>query len=127
MHKLQFETFKDPFFNFDISRPWFESMVYLELFVLVPTNGWLLYGWTVDHPLVPLNMLMYAYHMAVTTIPCLAQISQEQDLSAAEKGVLFGMYGPFVALPLYMIYDAYGRASKQLLAMHQANGAAKTK
>ncbi|KAK6341724.1 hypothetical protein TWF696_008790 [Orbilia brochopaga] len=127
MHKYQFETFKDPFFNFAIIRPWFDSLVYMELFVLVPMNGWLLYGWTVDHPLVPLVMLMYAYHMAVTTIPCLAQIASEEHLTASEKGALFGMYGPFVALPLYMIYDAYGRASKQLLAMHRANVAAKAK
>ncbi|EGX52534.1 hypothetical protein AOL_s00043g28 [Orbilia oligospora ATCC 24927] len=101
MHKFQFETFKDPFFNPKIHRPWFESLVGLELFVLVPLNAWLLWGWTVDHPLVPVNMIVYAYHMFVTTIPCLAEMYHEFSrgaLSGTEVSILFSMYGPFVAL-----------------------------
>ncbi|KAF3939599.1 hypothetical protein ABW19_dt0202080 [Dactylella cylindrospora] len=120
MHEMQFERFKDPFFNPSIHRPWFDSFLILELFVLVPFNGWLLYAWTVDHPLVPLNMILYAYHLAITTIPCLAEIFSDKSLSPAELGALFGMYGPFVILPVYMVYDAYGRISEKLLAARKA-------
>ncbi|EWC44203.1 hypothetical protein DRE_06948 [Drechslerella stenobrocha 248] len=127
MHELQFATFKDPFFNFAIQRPWFDSLIGMELFVLVPLNAWLLYGWTVDHPLVPLNMLMHAYHMAVTTIPCLAEIYHDPSLSSSEIAALFGLYGPFVVLPVYMIFDAYGRISKQLLARQESEATAKAK
>ncbi|KAK6543273.1 hypothetical protein TWF694_000031 [Orbilia ellipsospora] len=127
MHKYQFDTFKDPFFNFAIHRPWFESLVWLELLVLVPFSAWLIHGLTVDHPLVPLHLLMYAYHMGVTTIPCLAEIYQEKMLSTSEVAKLFGMYGPFVILPVYMIYDAYGRIRKQLLGAHDRDIVAKAK
>ncbi|KAF3274048.1 hypothetical protein TWF970_008248 [Orbilia oligospora] len=130
MHKFQFETFKDPFFNPKIHRPWFESLVGLELFVLVPLNAWLLWGWTVDHPLVPVNMIVYAYHMFVTTIPCLAEMYHEFSrgaLSGTEVSILFSMYGPFVALPLYMVFDAHQRISQKLWAAEVSNTATKTK
>ncbi|KAK6357826.1 hypothetical protein TWF730_007184 [Orbilia blumenaviensis] len=130
VHKLQFETLKDPFYNPKIHRAWFESLIGLELFVLVPLNAWLLWGWTVDHPLVPVNMIIYAYHLFVTTIPCVAEIYHEFSrgaLSATEVGILFSLYGPFVALPLYMVFDAHQRISQKIWAVERSSATAKTK
>jgi len=111
LHKYQIEVLRDPLYNPDIKRPWFDSLLVMEAGVLVPLNAWLIYGLTVDHYMVPGVLLCYAYHMLVTTVPCVYETWESPGYTDEELKSLVSMYVPFMLLPAYMIYDCLGRIS----------------
>ena len=50
-----------------------------------------------DHPLVPLHLLVWAVQTAVTTLTCVADYTS-WDVSAEEKWSLGQLYLPYLAL-----------------------------
>ena len=51
-----------------------------------------------DHPLVPLNLLIFALEVAITTTTCIADISSWKTYTNAQKNDLYGLYVPYLAL-----------------------------
>jgi hypothetical protein len=52
----------------------------------------------VDHPLLPLNLLVFSLEVAVTTLTCVADISSWETHTNAQKNDLYGVYVPYLVL-----------------------------
>lgn len=51
-----------------------------------------------DHPLVPVHLLVFGVEAFVTSLTCLVDVWSWPDRSIAEKQQLTMLYGPYVAL-----------------------------
>ena len=51
-----------------------------------------------DHYLVPINLLIYAVHTLVTTIPCIMELVETDVLTTAQKLPLGSFYAPFLIM-----------------------------
>lgn len=50
----------------------------------------------IDHPLVPVHLLVWAVHSFVTTMTCLVDVWSWTDRTSEQKTAITGLYGPYV-------------------------------
>lgn len=55
----------------------------------------------IDHPLVPVNLLIFGVQACVTSLTCLVDVWSWEDRSTDEKVQITYLYGPYVALGMY--------------------------
>ncbi|ETI27416.1 hypothetical protein G647_09606 [Cladophialophora carrionii CBS 160.54] len=89
--------------------------MWLELVYHVPVSLWLGWGLWNEHPLVPLNLLVFALEVAITTLTCLADISSWKTYTSAQKNDLYSLYVPYLILACLMGIDAFIRVKRQVL------------
>ncbi|KAJ5293431.1 uncharacterized protein N7443_009384 [Penicillium atrosanguineum] len=92
-------TYRDKFF----SEPptWFTAFIWMELLYHVPLSLWAVWGLMRDHPLVPVQLLIFGVQAFVTSLTCLVEVWNWPDRSVAEKQQITSLYGPYVALGMY--------------------------
>ncbi|KAH8804903.1 integral membrane protein-like protein [Xylogone sp. PMI_703] len=99
-------TYKDQFFV--SPPPFFKLFMWLELLYHVPMCLWSYSGLVNDSPKTPILLLIYAVQTFVTTATCIADYVT-WDLTFDEKMNLTTLYGPYLALSLFMGVDMYFR------------------
>ncbi|KAJ6127573.1 hypothetical protein N7523_003185 [Penicillium sp. IBT 18751x] len=105
-------TYRDKFF----SEPptWFTAFIWMELLYHVPLSLWAVWGLLRDHPLVPVQLLIFGVQAFVTSLTCLVEVWNWPDRSVAEKQQITSLYGPYVALGAYMALDMVFRLRSSL-------------
>lgn len=63
----------------------------------------------IDHPLVPVHLLVFGVEAFVTSLTCLVDVWSWTDRSVFEKQQLTMLYGPYVALGRFPSPDTPGQ------------------
>ncbi|KAL3428509.1 membrane protein SPAC56F8.07 [Phlyctema vagabunda] len=99
-------TYHDLFFV--SPPPFFVFFAWLELLFHVPVAFWSVGGlWRGDDK-VPVVLLAYAMQTAITTGTCIFDFLT-WDTGVEVKGNLLGLYGPYLAVSVFMGLDMYKR------------------
>lgn len=113
MVSYHLERFQDQFFT---NPPaWFTVYTWIELLYHLPLSLWAVWGIWTDHPLVPLNLLIFSLEVAITTLTCVADISSWKTYTNGQKNDLYGLYVPYLVLACLMGVDAFFKVKKQVL------------
>ena len=75
-----------------------------------------------DHVLVPLNLLLFAVAVAITTATCLADITSWTGFTSAQKTDIYSLYGPYLVLAILMGVDGWSRVTRQIYMGHSTEG-----
>ncbi|KAK5052651.1 hypothetical protein LTR84_002516 [Exophiala bonariae] len=94
--------------------------MYLELVYHLPVSVWFVWNIPKDHPLVPLNLLIFALETAVTTLTCLVDTADWAGYSASQRQGIYSLYLPYLILAVGMGLDAYFRVKAQILRTAKA-------
>ncbi|KAI9746955.1 MAG: hypothetical protein M1815_004832 [Lichina confinis] len=98
------ETYQDRFFA---DPPlWFRGFTLGEGLYQLPLSIWAL--------------LIYSVVITVTTTTCLLEMYSWDDVSQYHKKKLLGLYGPYLALAVFMGIDMHARISTRLAAREKA-------
>ncbi|KAH6685907.1 transmembrane protein 6/97 [Plectosphaerella plurivora] len=107
-------TFNDPFFKVahDTLPPWYKLFTYLEIAIQIPMSFWIRAqcgdskeGTT---PGFELASVAYGVQVALTTLVCVWDVAywDPVEYSVQDKSMfVFGLYGPFVLIPLIFSVD----------------------
>lgn len=74
----------------------------------------------IEHPLVPLHLLVFAVQTAVTTLTCLVEVFS-WGYSRAAEAKLCSLYMPYLILALVMLWDAFARLQTTIEAKVKRN------
>ena len=69
----------------------------------------------IDHPLVPVHLLIFGVQAFVTSLTCLVDVWSWVDRTAGEKVQLTYLYAPYVALGALMALDMVFRLRGSLV------------
>jgi len=105
-------TFQDQFFV--SPPPFFVFFMWMEAFFHVPVSLWSIFGLYYDNPKIPLVLLVYALQTLVTTATCIADYATWTTISFNAKLNLTSLYGPYLALALFMSIDMISRINAVL-------------
>jgi hypothetical protein len=82
---------------------------------VTPTNSFLVPNGS-DHPLVPLNLLLFALETAVTTLTCVVEMSSWPGYTAAQRADLYALYVPYLVVGEFVsTSNSYGISIFHLL------------
>ncbi|KAG8887299.1 hypothetical protein FRB99_004289 [Tulasnella sp. 403] len=100
----------------EVQEAWFWSFTLLEAFFQVPVFFIAIYGLLIGTPKIYALTLAYGASTASTVIPCLATVfaiptvtaatTSTLALTAQQKWIILGSYGPFFVFPLIMAVDS---------------------
>jgi len=114
-------TYKDLFFT--APTAFFKLFMWLEAVYHVPVTLWALGGLWRNSPKIPLVLLLYAAETFLTTLTCIVEYLA-WDVPFAQKVDLTTLYGPYLALSVFMLVDMYVRLNASI---DKASGATSTK
>ncbi|KAJ5722784.1 hypothetical protein N7488_000819 [Penicillium malachiteum] len=131
-------TYRDKFFE-EPAPVWFTTFIWMELLYHVPLSIWAIGGllrdellgicahmflisflltqyFVIDHPLVPVHLLIFGVQAFITSLTCLVDVWSWEDRSTDEKTQITYLYAPYVALGALMALDMIFRLRRQLQA-----------
>ncbi|KAJ5765331.1 hypothetical protein N7520_004890 [Penicillium odoratum] len=106
-------TYRDKFFE-EPTPVWFTTFIWMELLYHVPLSAWAVWALLRDHPLLPVNLLIFGVQACVTSLTCLVEVWSWEDRSTDEKVQITYLYGPYVALGALMALDMVLRLREKL-------------
>lgn len=122
LQEYYIETYQDRFFT---DPPlWFKGFTLVEGLYHLPLSIWAVRVLLRNDPRVPLQLLIYSVVVTVTTATCLLDMYSWDDVSQDHKKKLLGLYGPYLALAIFMGTDMYARISRRLAVRETAAGGA---
>ncbi|KAI1627873.1 transmembrane protein 6/97 [Exophiala viscosa] len=118
LRNFYIERYNDRFFS---SPPaWFTMYMYLEAAYHLPLSAWMVWAIPNDHPLLALNLLIFALETAITTLTCVVEVASWDGYTAGQKGDLYSLYVPYLVVACLMGIDAFFRLKTQILGAKQA-------
>ncbi|RMZ92756.1 hypothetical protein DV736_g64, partial [Chaetothyriales sp. CBS 134916] len=106
------ESYRDRFF---IAPPsWFRVYIGLEGVYHLPITIWMLRALPNDHPMLPLQLLIFALETSLTTLTCLVDMLSWEGYASEELTRLTMLYGPYLGFGIVMGIDSFCRLRKLL-------------
>ncbi|RMZ79251.1 hypothetical protein DV737_g3517, partial [Chaetothyriales sp. CBS 132003] len=94
IRKFYIESYRDRFF---IAPPnWFRVYLGLEGVYHLPITIWMLRALPNDHPMLPLQLLIFALETSLTTLTCLVEMLSWEGYASEEVTRLTLLYGPYL-------------------------------
>ncbi|KEF59667.1 uncharacterized protein A1O9_04513 [Exophiala aquamarina CBS 119918] len=106
-------SFGDRFFT--APPAWFRAYMYLEALYHLPVSLWFVWNIPRGHPLIGLNLLVFALETAVTTLTCVVDTAEWAAYSRKQRNDIYSLYVPYLVLAGVMGVDAFFRVKAQLL------------
>ncbi|KAF2844583.1 hypothetical protein T440DRAFT_315390 [Plenodomus tracheiphilus IPT5] len=114
-------TYGDRFFYNPPTRPYFPTLLLLELLYHLPLTLWAIPALLNNNPRIPLLLLTFGLETSITTLVCVADMASWEELSAVQRGVggLGGMYGGYLAFGIFMTVDCYLRLDGMVMSQRR--------
>ncbi|RMD40621.1 hypothetical protein DV735_g4513, partial [Chaetothyriales sp. CBS 134920] len=100
IRKFYIETYRDRFF---VAPPnWFRVYLGLEGVYHLPITIWMLRALPNNHPMLPLQLLIFGLETSLTTLTCLVEMLSWEGYTSEEVTRLAMLYGPYLGFGILM-------------------------